>query len=78
MRSEERCLFRGTLIVVSDASRLGVPRVRPDASNDDRAFHQMDDGGCGVTGLKALELRDLTYRMAFLACSLGPGVAAWS
>lgn len=36
----------------------------------------------GVTGLKALGVRDLNYKMAFLACSITPtnpkvGFASW-
>lgn len=30
------------------------------------------DDSEGVTGLKALGVRDLNYRMAFLACSITP------
>ncbi|ETN40397.1 uncharacterized protein HMPREF1541_04674 [Cyphellophora europaea CBS 101466] len=64
----EKCVFTGTLIVVPDVSQLGVPGVRPEASKDNRGFRGADEGGSGVSGLKALGVRDLTYRMAFLAC----------
>ncbi|EHY56949.1 MCM DNA helicase complex subunit mcm6 [Exophiala dermatitidis] len=64
----EKCIFTGTLIVVPDVSQLGLPGVRPEASKDNRNFRGADVGGSGVTGLKALGVRDLTYRMAFLAC----------
>jgi DNA replication licensing factor MCM6 len=64
----EKCIFTGTLIVVPDVSQLGVPGVRPEASKDNRGFRGADDGGSGVSGLKSLGVRDLTYRMAFLAC----------
>ncbi|KAK5232081.1 MCM DNA helicase complex subunit mcm6 [Exophiala xenobiotica] len=64
----EKCIFSGTLIVVPDVSQLGIPGVRPEASKDNRNFRGADAGGAGVTGLKALGVRDLTYRMAFLAC----------
>ncbi|KPI42367.1 DNA replication licensing factor mcm6 [Cyphellophora attinorum] len=63
----EKCIFTGTLIVVPDVSQLGIPGVRPEASKDNRGF-RADDGGSGVSGLKSLGVRDLTYRMAFLAC----------
>jgi len=68
----EKCIFTGTLIVVPDVSQLGIPGVRPEASKDNRNFRGADDGGSGVTGLKALGVRDLTYRMAFLACFSHP------
>jgi DNA replication licensing factor MCM6 len=77
----EKCLFTGTLIVVPDVSQLGIPGVRPEASKDNRNFRGADAGGAGVTGLKSLGVRDLTYRMAFLACfscpdTTTPGQAA--
>ena len=68
----EKCIFTGTLIVVPDVSQLGIPGVRPEASKDNRNFRGADDGGSGVSGLKSLGVRDLTYRMAFLACFSSP------
>lgn len=68
----EKCIFTGTLIVVPDVSQLGIPGVRPEASKDNRSFRGAEEGGAGVTGLKALGVRDLTYRMAFLACFSQP------
>ena len=47
--------------------------MRPIAVRDDRnAPRSGDVGGSGVSGLKALGVRDLTYRMAFLACMVTP------
>lgn len=68
----EKCIFTGTLIVVPDVSQLGVPGVRPEASKDNRSFRGVEEGGAGVSGLKALGVRDLTYRMAFMACFSQP------
>ena len=68
----EKCIFTGTLIVVPDVSMLGIPGVKPEASRDNRGFRGTDAGGSGVTGLKDLGVRDLTYRMAFLACFSSP------
>lgn len=70
----EKCVFTGTLIVVPDVSQLGIPGVRPEASKDNRNFRGADDGGTGVTGLKSLGVRDLTYRMAFLASFVCPDI----
>ena len=70
----EKCVFTGTLIVVPDVSQLGIPGVRPEASKDNRNFRGADAGGAGVTGLKSLGVRDLTYRMAFLACFSCPDI----
>ncbi|KAL9027072.1 MAG: hypothetical protein Q9196_004350 [Gyalolechia fulgens] len=72
-KAGEKCVFTGTLIVVPDVSQLGLPGVRPEATRDNRnAPRGGDAGGGGVTGLKALGVRDLTYRMAFLACMVTP------
>ena len=72
-KAGEKCVFTGALIVVPDVSQLGLPGVRPEATRDSRnAPRGGDIGGSGVTGLKALGVRDLTYRMAFLACMVTP------
>ena len=72
-KAGEKCVFTGTLIVVPDVSQLGLPGVRPEATRDNRnAPRGGDAGGSGVSGLKALGVRDLTYRLAFLACMVTP------
>ena len=72
-KAGEKCIFTGTLIVVPDVSQLGLPGVRPEATRDSRNEPRGGDaGGSGVTGLKSLGVRDLTYRMAFLACMITP------
>lgn len=69
----EKCIFTGTLIAVPDVSQLGLPGVRPEAQRENRNFRgQQDAGGSGVSGLKSLGVRDLTYRMAFMACFSNP------
>ncbi|KAI9821659.1 MAG: MCM DNA helicase complex subunit mcm6 [Pycnora praestabilis] len=72
-KAGEKCIFTGALIVVPDVGALGLPGVRPEATRDNKnAPRGGDVGGSGVTGLKALGVRDLTYRMAFLACMVTP------
>ncbi|KAH8705439.1 MCM2/3/5 family-domain-containing protein [Talaromyces proteolyticus] len=71
-KAGEKCIFTGTLIVVPDVSQLGLPGVRPEANRDNGAFRGGDIGGGGVSGLKSLGVRDLTYRLAFLACMITP------
>lgn len=71
VKAGERCIFTGALIVVPDVSQLGLPGVRPEATRDN-SFRSSDVGGGGVTGLKSLGVRDLTYRLAFLACMVTP------
>ncbi|XP_055332618.1 DNA replication licensing factor Mcm6-like isoform X2 [Paramacrobiotus metropolitanus] len=71
----DRVKVTGTPIVVPDVGQLAVPGARAETSNKHRqteASHLE-----GVRGLKALGVRDLTYRMAFLAChieSASPGL----
>ena len=72
-KAGEKCVFTGTLIVVPDVSQLGLPGVTPSALRDSRNTPRGGDaGGSGVSGLKALGVRDLTYRMAFLSCMVTP------
>ncbi|BFZ56667.1 MCM DNA helicase complex subunit mcm6 [Savitreella phatthalungensis] len=68
-KAGDKCVFTGTLIVVPDIAALGIPGVRAEAMRDQRNNPRGRDGfGDGVSGLKSLGVRDLTYRMAFLAC----------
>lgn len=71
-KAGEKCIFTGTLIVVPDVSQFRVPGMRVQAVRDTQAPRGSDTGGAGVSGLKALGVRDLTYRMAFLANMLTP------
>nr|CEG05654.1 unnamed protein product [Fusarium clavum] len=76
-KAGEKCIFTGALIVVPDVSQLGLPGTRPTAMRDDRnAPRGADAGGNGVSGLKALGVRDLTYRLAFLACMVNPDTSS--
>ncbi|KAI1775722.1 MCM-domain-containing protein [Hypoxylon cercidicola] len=76
-KAGEKCIFTGALIVVPDVSQLGLPGVRPTAVRDDRnAPRNNDVGGNGVSGLKSLGVRDLTYRLAFLANMVTPDTSA--
>merc|ERR1739838_326982 len=59
----------GTLVVVPDVGKLAGPagpRVQP--SNDRSKREQ--NAAEGIQGLKALGVRELTYRQAFLACHI--------
>ncbi|KAF2240045.1 MCM-domain-containing protein [Viridothelium virens] len=72
-KAGEKCIFTGTLIVVPDISQFRVPGVRAQATRDNSGAPRGSDvGGSGVSGLKALGVRDLTYRMAFLASMITP------
>lgn len=71
-KAGEKCIFTGALIVVPDVSQFRVPGSRVQAVRDSQAPRGGDVGGNGVSGLKALGVRDLTYRMAFLANMVTP------
>lgn len=65
----DRCKFTGTDIVVPDVSQLGLPGIKPSASRDMRGIARTSEGlNSGVSGLRSLGVRDLTYKMSFLAC----------
>ncbi|KAF2273532.1 MCM-domain-containing protein [Westerdykella ornata] len=72
-KAGEKCIFTGTVIVIPDVSQFRVPGVRVQAQRDTSSLARGNDvGGSGVSGLKALGVRDLTYRMSFLACMVIP------
>lgn len=64
----DRCEFIGTLIVVPDVTKLATTGVRAETSSRVNG----NDDNEGVSGLKALGVRDLTYKMAFLAYHVAP------
>lgn len=65
----DRCRFTGTDIVIPDVSQLGLPGVKPSSVRDTRSIARSSEGlNSGVTGLRSLGVRDLTYKMSFLAC----------
>ncbi|XP_066300291.1 zygotic DNA replication licensing factor mcm6-B-like [Branchiostoma lanceolatum] len=64
----DKCDFTGTLIVVPDASQLTTPGARAETGTRVKAGAGYDSEGVG--GLKALGVRELSYRLAFLACSV--------
>lgn len=71
-KAGDKCTFTGSLIVVPDVAKLykagQVPRMHRSPANGSGAGG--GPGADGVTGLKALGVRDLTYRMSFLASSV--------
>ncbi|XP_056913100.1 DNA replication licensing factor MCM6 [Takifugu flavidus] len=67
----DRCDFTGALIVVPDVSQLRTPGVRAETSSRMAGGPQGFESE-GVRGLKALGVRELSYRLAFLACNVAP------
>lgn len=70
-KAGDKAVFTGTFIVVPDVSQLGLPGVNSEMQRDAARTGGMGGagvGGGGVGGLKALGVRDLQYKTAFLAC----------
>ncbi|KAG7192259.1 MCM DNA helicase complex subunit mcm6 [Scheffersomyces spartinae] len=61
----DRCKFTGTEIVIPDVAQLGLPGVKPQSVKENK--QSMGELNSGVTGLKALGVRDLSYKIAFYA-----------
>uniref|UniRef100_A0A6Q2ZI63 DNA replication licensing factor MCM6 n=1 Tax=Esox lucius TaxID=8010 RepID=A0A6Q2ZI63_ESOLU len=66
----DRCDITGSLIVVPDVSQLSTTGVRAETSS--RVGGRQGYENEGVRGLKALGVRELSYRLAFLACHVAP------
>lgn len=68
-KAGDKCVFTGTEIVIPDVAQLGLPGVKATSVRDGKGAGRLGEGlNSGVTGLKALGVRDLTYKLAFLAC----------
>ncbi|XP_058061987.1 DNA replication licensing factor Mcm6 [Anopheles bellator] len=67
VQAGDRYDFTGTLIVIPDVGALQLPGAKAEISSRHK---QGDNAAEGVRGLKALGVRDLNYKMAFLACSV--------
>ncbi|KAK3796633.1 hypothetical protein RRG08_008387 [Elysia crispata] len=67
----DRCDFTGTLIVVPDVGAMTMPGAQAETSAKvGRGAEGFQNEG--VRGLKTLGVRDLTYKLAFLACTVTP------
>ena len=62
----DRVDFTGTLIVVPDVGAIALPGVKAEAA---KGHKEGSDADAGVKGLKSLGVRELNYKMSFLACS---------
>lgn len=64
----DHCDFIGTLIAVPDVSMLSTPGVSSQTKSGARGKDQSENEG--LSGLKSLGVRELTYRDAFLVSSI--------
>jgi hypothetical protein len=70
-KAGDKVIFTGTFIVVPDVAALGLPGVNAEMMREGsggRGGPGAMGGNLGVTGLKSLGVKDLTYKTAFLAC----------
>lgn len=67
VQAGDRYDFTGTLIVVPDVSVISTPSARAESGSGQK---RGDANSEGVKGLKCLGIRELNYKMSFLACSL--------
>ncbi|CAG8627708.1 10349_t:CDS:10 [Acaulospora morrowiae] len=67
-----KCVITGTPLVVPDITQLGVPGVGAEVQRDARNNRAKSSDGLanGVTGLKVLGVRDLSYKISFLGCTV--------
>lgn len=63
----DKCKFTGTEIVIPDVSQLGLPGVKAQSIRENQGSSDLNSG---VSGLRALGVRDLTYKVAFYACHI--------
>ncbi|RLV83369.1 DNA replication licensing factor MCM6 [Meyerozyma sp. JA9] len=63
----DKCKFTGTEIVIPDVSQLGLPGVKAQSVRENQGSSDLNSG---VSGLKALGVRDLTYKVGFYACHI--------
>ncbi|CAK7890947.1 DNA replication licensing factor Mcm6p [[Candida] anglica] len=63
----DKCKFTGTEIVIPDVSQLGLPGIKAQSIKENKGGFSSELNS-GVSGLKSLGVRDLTYKIAFLAC----------
>uniref|UniRef100_A0A0N5B2F8 DNA replication licensing factor MCM6 n=1 Tax=Strongyloides papillosus TaxID=174720 RepID=A0A0N5B2F8_STREA len=60
----------GTLIVIPDVAMISSSGVRADPGKSMRGTGKAAHDGGGLTGLKSLGVRDLSYKLAFLASNV--------
>ncbi|KAL1495644.1 hypothetical protein AB1Y20_016511 [Prymnesium parvum] len=67
-KAGDKCVFTGAPIVIPDVAQLAAPGERLEVVTKVDAKNATE----GVQGLKALGVRELTYKLSFLASSVQP------
>ncbi|KAG0585134.1 hypothetical protein M758_3G261900 [Ceratodon purpureus] len=70
-RAGDKCIFTGTVVVIPDIAAISAPGDKAESRRKagDRGTRG-NNAGEGLRGIKALGVRDLSYRLAFLANSV--------
>ncbi|XP_059285071.1 DNA replication licensing factor MCM6 [Lycium ferocissimum] len=69
-RAGDTVIFTGTVVVIPDILALASPGERAECRRDASQRKNATGGQEGVKGLRALGVRDLSYRLAFIANSV--------
>ncbi|KAG5516162.1 hypothetical protein RHGRI_037020 [Rhododendron griersonianum] len=69
-RAGDTVLFTGTVVVIPDIMALASPGDRAECRREASQRKDTASGNEGVRGLRALGVRDLSYRLAFIANSV--------
>ncbi|XP_008783215.2 DNA replication licensing factor MCM6 [Phoenix dactylifera] len=69
-RAGDTVIFTGTLVAVPDVMALTSPGERAECRREAPQHRNASGGHEGVRGLRALGVRDLSYRLAFIANSV--------
>lgn len=72
VKAGDKCIFTGSLVVIPDGSALARAGDLSTASKAVRPSELQRSAGNGIRGLKALGVRELTYRTCFVACTVVP------
>ncbi|XP_010260836.1 PREDICTED: DNA replication licensing factor MCM6 [Nelumbo nucifera] len=69
-RAGDTVIFTGTVVVIPDIMALASPGERAECRREASQRQNSSAGNEGVKGLRALGVRDLNYRLAFIANSV--------
>ncbi|XP_058101042.1 DNA replication licensing factor MCM6 [Magnolia sinica] len=69
-RAGDTVIFTGTVVVIPDIMALASPGERAECRREASQRQNASGGQEGVKGLRALGVRDLSYRLAFIANSV--------
>jgi DNA replication licensing factor MCM6 len=71
----DKAVFTGKLVVVPDIVQLLKPGEKVTSSHMDTTKMKRNEGSSmdGVTGLRSIGVKDLTYKMVFIASSVSAG-----